>query len=102
MSSITEGLGSVILEAMACRRAVVGTRAGGIPEAVENGVTGLLVPPRDEAALADAMADLLGDASRRAAMGAAGRQKVEREFGLNALVAGTLAAYTRAVAAGGG
>ena len=45
MSSVTEGLGSAVLDAMAMGLAVVGTRAGGIPEAVVEGVTGLLVPP---------------------------------------------------------
>ena len=45
MSSVTEGLGSTVLDAMAMRLAVVGTRAGGIPEAVVHGETGLLVPP---------------------------------------------------------
>ena len=45
MSSVTEGLGSAVLDAMALGLPVVGTRAGGIPEAVEEGVTGLLVPP---------------------------------------------------------
>ena len=47
MSSITEGLGTSLLDAMACSRAIVATEAGGIPEVVEPGVTGLLVPPRD-------------------------------------------------------
>jgi glycosyltransferase involved in cell wall biosynthesis len=95
MSSVTEGLGSVILEAMACRRAVVGTRAGGIPEVIEDGVTGLLVPPRDEAALAHALATLLPDVTRRKAMGEAGRRRVESEFSLDALVRRTLAVYNR-------
>ncbi len=49
MSSVTEGLGSAALEAMACSRAVVATRAGGLPEAIADGETGLLVPPNDEA-----------------------------------------------------
>lgn len=95
MSSVTEGLGSVILEAMACRRPVVGTRAGGIPDVVEHGVTGLLVPVRDEHALADAVLALLGDAGRRQAMGEAGRHRVEREFSLSALVSGTIGVYER-------
>jgi glycosyltransferase involved in cell wall biosynthesis len=95
MSSVTEGLGSVILEAMACRRAVVGTRAGGIPEVIEDGVTGLLVPPRDESALAHALATLLPDVTRRKAMGEAGRRRVESEFSLDALVRRTLAVYNR-------
>ena len=59
MSSVTEGLGSAILEAMACSRAVVATRAGGIPEAVDDEVTGLIVPPHDEDALAAGIVRLL-------------------------------------------
>ena len=52
MSSVTEGLGTSLLDAMACSRAIVATRAGGIPEVVEDGVTGLLVEPRDHHAMA--------------------------------------------------
>ena len=52
MSSVTEGLGTSLLDAMACSRPIVATRAGGIPEIVEDGVNGLLVPPRDHHALA--------------------------------------------------
>ena len=52
MSSVTEGLGSAVLDAMAMGLAVVGTRAGGIPEAVVHGETGLLVPPGEPAPLA--------------------------------------------------
>src|SRR5690606_30249362 len=59
MSSITEGLGSAVLDAMAMGLAVAGTRAGGIPEAVVHGETGLLVPPGEAAALAAAMVRLL-------------------------------------------
>lgn len=97
MSSVTEGLGSAILEAMACQRAVVGTRTGGIPEAIEENVTGLLVPPRDDNALAEAMATLLRDPDRRARMGAAGRARVARDFSVDALVAGTLRVYRDAL-----
>ena len=50
MSSVTEGLGTSLLDAMACGKPIVATTAGGIPEVVEDGVTGLLVPPRDHAA----------------------------------------------------
>lgn len=93
MSSVTEGLGSAILEAMACSRAVVGTRAGGIPEAVEDGITGVLVPPADETALADAIIDLLRDPDRREAMGIAGRARVERLFSVAHLVEGVTRVY---------
>lgn len=93
MSSVTEGLGSAILEAMACERAVVGTRTGGIPEAIDDGVTGLLVPPRDEAALADAIVTLLGQGDVRARMGAAGRTRVVAEFSVEALVRGVARVY---------
>lgn len=98
MSSITEGLGSSILEAMACGCAVVATRAGGIPEAVDDGATGILVPPRDEAALATAIVALLRDDARRHAMGVAGRARVEAGFSVQRLVDATIAVYTRRVA----
>ncbi len=93
MSSVTEGLGSAILEAMACERAVVASDTGGIPEAVKDGVTGLLVPPRDEAALARAIVTLLRDEQRRKAFGAAGHERVLAEFSVEQLVAGTVVTY---------
>jgi len=93
MSSVTEGLGSAMLEAMASRLAIVGSRAGGIPEAVADGVTGLLVNPGDDAALANAIVALLKDPQRRANMGEAGRQRVVAEFSIERMVEGTLAAY---------
>ena len=93
MSSVTEGLGSTLLDAMAMGLAVAGTTAGGIPEAVEHGVTGLLAPPGDAGALASAIVTLLKDPATRAAMGAAGRARVQAEFGVDRLVDGTLAAY---------
>ncbi len=93
MSSITEGLGSTVLDAMAMGLAVVGTRAGGIPEAVEDGVTGVLVPPGQSDALADALVRLLADPERRRRMGAAGQARVRAEFDVDHLVDGTLAAY---------
>ena len=93
MSSVTEGLGSAVLEAMAARRAVVATSAGGIPEVVDDGVTGLLVPPHDEPALAAALVALLADRERRDAMGAAGRARVEASFSVERMVEKTLAVY---------
>ena len=99
MSSVTEGLGSALLEAMACRKAVVGTTAGGIPEAVVHNTTGLLVPPRDDHALADGIVTMLNDPLLRERFGEAGRRRVEEQFSEEKLVEGVLAAYQRAVPA---
>ncbi len=95
MSSVTEGLGSTLLDAMAMGLAIAGTRAGGIPEAVVDGTTGLLVPPGNSEALADAIVRLLGDAAARRRMGDAGRARVAAQFGVDRLVEGTLAVYER-------
>ncbi len=93
MSSITEGLGSAVLEAMACERPVVATLAGGLPEAVEAGVTGLLVPPRDDAAMEEAIVRLLNDAALRTQFGRAGRRRVLEQFSVERLVAETARVY---------
>jgi glycosyltransferase involved in cell wall biosynthesis len=95
MSSVTEGLGSAVLDAMAMGLAVVGTRAGGIPEAVVAGETGELVEPGDAKALAAAMVKLLKNPDKRRAYGEAGRQRVAQQFDVEHLVTGTLAAYRR-------
>ncbi|MCY4075118.1 MAG: glycosyltransferase, partial [Acidobacteria bacterium] len=100
MSSVTEGLGTSVLDAMACGRAVVATRAGGIPESVVDGETGLLVPVRDPAALASAVVRLLRDASLRGALGRAGRTRARARFSAARMVAETAAAY-EALAGGG-
>ena len=95
MSSITEGLGSAILEAMACNRPVVATRAGGIPEAVDHEVTGLIVPPQDENALAGGILRLLKSPELREQFGQAGRQRVIDSFSIDRLVEGTANVYER-------
>jgi len=64
-----ESFGMAALEAMACGAAVVASRAGGLATTIQDGVTGVLVPPRDEVALASAIASLLADASRRRTLG---------------------------------
>jgi glycosyltransferase involved in cell wall biosynthesis len=97
MSSVTEGLGSTVLDAMAMGLAVVGTRAGGIPEAVVDGETGLLVPVADPPALADAIVSLMNDPARRARFGDAGRQRVARHFTVDHLVERTFAVYQEVV-----
>src|SRR5207248_713592 len=95
MSSVTEGLGTSLLDAMACSRPIVATTAGGIPEVVENGVTGLLVPPRDHAAMADAIVTLINDQARRRQMGDAGFARVTEKFSVERMIAGTAAVYAR-------
>src|SRR6185503_1050965 len=87
MSSVTEGLGTSLLDAMACSRAIVATRAGGIPEVVEDGVNGLLVPPHDRVALARAIVALLKDGAQRTTMGAAGLSRVRERFTVERMVA---------------
>ena len=97
MSSITEGLGTSILDAMAASKPVVATTAGGIPEAVADGVTGLLVPPHRADALADAMLRLLRDEALRRRMGEAGLARVRALFSVDRMIDGTLAVYERVV-----
>jgi glycosyltransferase involved in cell wall biosynthesis len=93
MSSETEGLGTSLLDAMAAGKACVGTRVGGIPEVIDDGVTGLLVPPHDPPALATAIVKLLKDPKERASMAKAGLARVKAQFSVETMVAGTLAAY---------
>ncbi|PYR56156.1 MAG: hypothetical protein DMF91_22570, partial [Acidobacteria bacterium] len=95
MSSVTEGLGTSILDAMACSRAVVATRAGGIPEIVEDGGTGVLVAPRDHTAMAEAIVRLLRDDALRRQMGDAGFARVHARFTVERMVAETAAVYAR-------
>jgi len=75
-----EPFGLTPLEAQACGRAFVGSAVGGITYTVQDGVTGLLVPPKDEVALARKLALLLDDPGLRRRLGRAGRRRVEREF----------------------
>jgi starch synthase len=95
--SVYEPLGIVNLEAMACGAAVVASRVGGIPEVVDDGVTGLLVPPDDPSALAAAMNAVLTDPKRAAAMGRAGRERAVTEFGWAAIARQTVDLYESVV-----
>lgn len=78
--SLGEGFGMVALEAMERARPVIASAVGGLPEIVADGETGLVVPPADAEALADAMVVLGGDLGRAASMGAAGRERALTEF----------------------
>jgi starch synthase len=110
--SVYEPLGIVNLEAMACGAAVVGTATGGIPEVVDDGVTGVLVPieqhddgtgtPLDPdrfvADLADALTRVASDPARAREMGAAGRVRAEQHFAWDAIATATRALYERVLA----
>ncbi|HEY8551224.1 MAG TPA: glycosyltransferase [Vicinamibacterales bacterium] len=98
MPSITEGLGTSVLDALACRRPVVASRVGGIPEVVEDGVTGLLVPPRDPDLLAEAIVRLLQDRELADRLASTGRQRVEERFTAERMVEETVAVYRRLLA----
>lgn len=93
LPSYREGLPKSLIEAAACGRAVVTTDVPGCRDAIEPGVTGLLVPVRDAKALADAIARLAGDADLRQSMGAAGRALAEREFDIDQVARTHVALY---------
>jgi L-malate glycosyltransferase len=95
MSSVTEGLGTSLLDAMACARPIVATRAGGIPEIVEDGVNGLLAPVRDHHALAEAIVRALKDPGLRQRMGDAGFARVNERFTVERMVSETAEVYAR-------
>jgi glycosyltransferase involved in cell wall biosynthesis len=88
----------VVALAYAYSTPVVATTVGGLPEMVEHGITGLLVPPRDEAALAEAVVQLLHDAELRRRMGAAGHQLARERWSPDAVAAQTVAVYRVAIA----
>lgn len=98
LSSIGEGMPGAVLEAMAAGLPVVATRAGGTGEVVVDGRTGMLVPPRDHAALAGAIACYAGDADLCAAHGRAGRDRAEQRFSLSAMLAAYRALYDELLA----
>ena len=114
--SIYEPLGIVNLEAMACEAAVVATRTGGIPEVVDDGVTGLLVPfePRDDGSrepvdpagfareIADRINELLADPATAERFGKTGRRRAVERFNWSAIAAETVALYERVTSGGAG
>ncbi len=94
LPSFEEALGTSVLEAMAASIPVVATNVGGIPEAVIDGVTGILVSPGDADALADAIKRLIQDKSMARRMGEQGRQRVEEHFSVEKMVEGMYDLYT--------
>jgi L-malate glycosyltransferase len=95
MSSLTEGLGTSLLDAMACGKPIVATTAGGIPEVVVDGETGFLVAPRDHEGMARAIVSLLKDEALRRRMGEAGRTRARVHFSAERMVQDTLRVYQR-------
>ena len=91
-----EGYGVVAREAMAHGRAVVTTGVGGLADAVDDGVTGLVVPPGDVPSLREALERLLADPDLRNALGTAAREKAREAFAWPAATAATIAAYREA------
>lgn len=88
-----EGLGIALLQASAAKLPIIASRAGGMPEAVHDGVNGLLISPGDVPGLACAMQTLLADQPLRSRMGEAGRELILREFSTDTMCDGNLAVY---------
>jgi glycosyltransferase involved in cell wall biosynthesis len=101
LSSTAEGIGSVLLEALALGKPIVATRASGFVEVVRHGRSGLLVPVGDAEAFGDAIARLLLDRALARRMGAAGRADAPR-FAIEGTVRRTMEVYGRVMRAGGG
>ena len=98
LPSLAEGISNTILEAMACGLPVLATAVGGNPELVQSGVTGDLVTAGDVDALADGLIRMAADPGRAAALGLAGRARVERCFSLPAMVGAYQGLYERLLA----
>jgi len=87
LSSAWEGMPNVVLEAMAAARPVVATSVGAVPEVVDDGMAGLLVPPRDSEQLAKAMERMMDfPEETRQALGQAGHERVRTEFSRDAVI----------------
>jgi glycosyltransferase involved in cell wall biosynthesis len=101
LSSRSEGAPISVLEAMAAGLPVVASAVGGVPEIVAHGATGLLVPPGDAAALAEALEQLLADPALRRRLGEAGRERVRERFDLTELRRAHVELYARELARAG-
>lgn len=97
MSSVSEGMCTALVDAMAASKAAVATTAGGIPEVMVDGETGFLVPPRDHRAMAEKLVLLLKNADLRARMGEAALRRARERFTVERMVEGTAAVYENVV-----
>ncbi|HXH26126.1 MAG TPA: glycosyltransferase family 4 protein [Vicinamibacterales bacterium] len=98
MSSVSEGMCTALVDAMAASKASVATAAGGIPEVLVDGETGYLVPPRDHRTMAERVVRLLKDPALRARMGDAAFRRARERFTVERMVEGTAAVYERLLA----
>jgi glycosyltransferase involved in cell wall biosynthesis len=86
LCSLSEGLPLTILEAMAAGKSIVATDVGGIPEVIDDGIDGIIIPSDDSEALADSISDLLRDGQKRHDMGVKARMKFKEKFTVRAMV----------------
>ena len=93
MSSVKEGLGTAVLDALASGIPVVATRTGGLPEIIRDGETGRLVAPASPEALADGIVDMLIHADSAGQMARKGRERVLQDFSIDAMAAGNIEVY---------
>ena len=100
MSSVQEGLGTAVLDALALAKPVVATRAGGLPEIIQDGVTGRLVAPADSEALADGIVEMLTRKDAAQAMADEGQAMVQNRFSIDAMVEQNLEVYQKVSANG--
>jgi glycosyltransferase involved in cell wall biosynthesis len=101
LPSLQQGIGTIMLEAMALGRPVIATRVGGVYRVVRDNETGLLVPPSDSARLADRILELLNNPEQARRIGNAAREEVHREFSVEQMVQQTAAVYREVLAAAG-
>ncbi len=93
LSTFTEGFSNAIIEYMALGKPVIATSGGGTPELVIDGITGILVPPKNPAMMAEQMEKLIDDKNVRKAMGEAGRDLIKTRFSIDSMVVKYLNLY---------
>jgi len=101
MSSVGEGLGTAVIDALAMSKPLVATNVGGIPEIIRDGETGRLVPPADPAALAEGIIELLSNPDKAKRMASQGQMDVRQKFSVEAMVEGNIDVYQKILRANG-